>query len=142
MSLGRRLRRLTPAKLQVLALALAVLSLVRLALWVVPFGLLRRALARVRKRPARAGDSVPREWISRAVEFTAHWVPYASCLSKALAGYVLLRRFGYDGVLHLGVTGGEAERFRAHAWLECDGRVIIGGGPGEFVPLPPIEMGE
>jgi len=78
--------------------------------------------------------------IARAVEVASHLVPRSTCLTKALAAHVLLRRVGHEGVLHIGVARDEAGKFEAHAWLECQGKVIIGGGPRWFVPLPPIGM--
>jgi hypothetical protein len=51
----------------------------------------------------------------------------ADCLVQAIAAQAWLEHQGYEPRMHVGVmkdTGGE---LRAHAWLELDGRVIVGG---------------
>lgn len=60
--------------------------------------------------------------ISRALPFTWH----ASCLTQALAGWVMLTRHGAASRVRIGVALPEERRFSAHAWLECDGQVILG----------------
>ena len=42
--------------------------------------------------------------------------------------------------MRLGVAGGPGRAFEAHAWLEHEGRVLI-GGPVEarYVPLPALD---
>jgi hypothetical protein len=142
MSPLRTLRRLTPAKLRALVLAFVLVWAIRLGLWLLPFRTLRAAVARVRGRELPLWAQVPPEHIAQAIQIAGRLVPRATCLTKALAGHLLLRRSGYAGTLHIGVARDETEKFEAHAWLECEGRVIIGGGPRHFVPLPPIGMGE
>jgi len=45
----------------------------------------------------------------------------------ALAASRLLAQNGYKSTLHIGVKRTESV-FQAHAWLEYDGRAIIGSG--------------
>lgn len=49
------------------------------------------------------------------------------CLIQALAAQWLLRRTGYATTLRIGVTKKSDHELRAHAWLEYDGDIIIGG---------------
>jgi len=71
-----------------------------------------------------------------------------TCLSRALALQVLLSRHGFSSRLWLGVqrdTVGAAARgpLRAHAWLEHDGRAIIGGpAPDGYTLLGYFQAGE
>ena len=51
-----------------------------------------------------------------------------TCLAKALTGYVLYSRAGWRPVIRVGVTVHKGNRFVAHAWLEVDGSITIGGG--------------
>ncbi|MDX1530168.1 MAG: lasso peptide biosynthesis B2 protein [Rhodothermales bacterium] len=60
------------------------------------------------------------------------------CLPKALGAQVLLRREGFPTTLRIGVTRGRGDdRFLAHAWLERDGDVWVGGADSAttYVPL-------
>jgi hypothetical protein len=47
-------------------------------------------------------------------------------LTSSLAAMLLLRRKGQHSVLRIGVTRDAEQKFKAHAWLETNGRIIIG----------------
>jgi hypothetical protein len=50
-----------------------------------------------------------------------------TCLVQALAAQAMLRRRGYASELRIGVSGrGPTGAIKAHAWVECDGRVVLG----------------
>ena len=51
----------------------------------------------------------------------------ALCLARALTAQVLLEQQGCWPVLHIGVAKSEKGELQAHAWLEIDGQVVIGG---------------
>jgi hypothetical protein len=69
-------------------------------------------------------------------------MPGATCLSRALALRFLLQAAGIQSTLWIGVGRSPAVNFEAHAWLEADGRVLLGGGKGEnLTPLAAIEDG-
>jgi hypothetical protein len=53
--------------------------------------------------------------------------PDRPCLTQALAARYLLARRGVATRLHIGVARGDGGVLSAHAWLERDGRVLIGG---------------
>jgi len=43
-------------------------------------------------------------------------------------------------VIHIGITKGGGERFLAHAWVESEGKVVIGGHEIErYTPLASLE---
>jgi hypothetical protein len=50
-----------------------------------------------------------------------------------MAGACLLERGGRAATLAVGVAGGNP--FRAHAWLEYDGGVLVGDGSIPYAPL-------
>jgi len=117
-----------------------LLSAVRAGLWVVPFARLRRAVDRAAGR-RRASPSRPSvDEIVWAVRVGSRYVPAATCLTQALAARVMLGREGYDSTLRIGVARAERGALQAHAWVECDGRVVIGqtDTPTRFTPLPPL----
>jgi hypothetical protein len=120
-----------------------LLALVRVGLWVLPFKTLRRLLARM-TRPyteSPGEDQTPLERVAWAVTVASQYVPAATCLTQALVTQMLLRRRGLPASLRLGVARGAAGEFLAHAWVECQGRVVIGGGqaPARFTPFPPLD---
>ncbi len=59
----------------------------------------------------------------------ARFVPGSSCLAQALAGSRFFRSEGYQPVVRIGVLRNEDSKFRAHAWLELDGTVLLGDQP-------------
>lgn len=107
-----------------------VLNAIRFALWLLPFGKLKRQLERVLAawvcRKETAFVSVG--FIVRAVQIAARYTPGgAKCLAKALTTQILLNRYGYSHKLCIGVAKGESQQLEAHAWIEYQGRVLVGG---------------
>lgn len=53
---------------------------------------------------------------------------FRTCLVEALAAHAMLRRRGFPSELRLGVRtpGSQAASLVAHAWVECDGVVVVG----------------
>ncbi|HYD54489.1 MAG TPA: lasso peptide biosynthesis B2 protein [Gemmatimonadaceae bacterium] len=132
-----RLRRLTGAELRLLLLALPTLALVRLALWGLPSTSIVRLTRRLEAGRARGRPRAAVRDVSWAVQRSARVVPGASCLTQAIAALLLLRAQGHDATLCIGAGRTAAGDFRAHAWLERDGRVVIGGGElHDFVRFP------
>lgn len=104
---------------RLLARALADNVRARVALHFLPIERLRAWAT----RPGRGDLEIERlVWAGRAA---ARRTPFATCLSSALALQRLLARNGHDSELHIGVAG-KAGEFAAHAWLERDGRILIG----------------
>jgi hypothetical protein len=124
----RRFASLPPDDRGRFLVALPVVATVRAALWILPFGRLRSAIARlVHPRSglhARPPDEADR--IAWSVGSAARFVPKATCLTQALAGEVLLIRAGYPAKVRIGVAKDAAGKLEAHAWVESDGRVVIG----------------
>ncbi len=112
----------------------------RLGLKLLPFRLLRR-LVEALSRPTVWLPATNRFSTARivwAVELASRYVP-ATCLSRALSAQVLLARRGYPVLLHFGAVK-EGERFLAHAWLESEGLVVIGGHVLEpYIPLGTLQ---
>ena len=92
-----------------------------------PFGRLRR-VTRVLARRSRSSTRLqPRaDRIAWSVGSAARFVPRATCLTQALAGEILLRRAGYPADLRIGVATDRSGTLEAHAWIESEGRVVIG----------------
>jgi hypothetical protein len=91
-----------------------------------PFGIVRRALARGEKRIRQeTPDAFCVAKTVWAVSVASKYVPRASCLTQALAGAWLLRRKGQHAELVIGVKKTNRD-FQAHAWVVSNGRVVIG----------------
>ncbi|HVC21763.1 MAG TPA: lasso peptide biosynthesis B2 protein [Vicinamibacterales bacterium] len=93
----------------------------------------RRTRVGAPRDPARAVPIARLRW---AVLTVTQAVFPASCLVQALALQILLARHGWPSQLRLGVSSASGAPFGAHAWLECDGAVVIGAAPAGFTPLP------
>ncbi len=105
------------------------LGLVRLGLWLLPFGTWRRLLASVsRANPVGAKQGSPTAGkIVWAVDAASRYMPGgAKCLARALTAQVLMSRRGYSPQLRIGVAKGEEGQLEAHAWVESQGQVVIG----------------
>lgn len=108
-----------------LASAVLLVGMTRLALAVVPF----RHVARLSEWLARGPAWLPRQHAARVghrIVRVARWVPAASCLTQALAARVLLAWHGHAATVCYGVRAG-TPALEAHAWVEHDGRVVLGG---------------
>jgi hypothetical protein len=113
--------------------AFVTLWAVRFGLWVLPWRIVSRAPA-VTNHPS----ACPAEEWSAAVRAASRYVLSPTCLAQALALRRLLARHGRVSVLNLGVRNPPGGRLQAHAWLEADGRVILGDPGGvEYQRLHP-----
>jgi hypothetical protein len=121
----RKVVDLPPPQRRLLLEAALVLAAVRLGLLLLAFRTLRRLLARF-AQPGDPTRSNPAQ-VAWAVNLSSRWVPCSTCLVRALAAQLLLARRGYSSRLHIGAAG-DLERFRSHAWLECQGQILVGDG--------------
>lgn len=109
-----------------------ILSAIRLALWTLPFGVLRRLVIEGRPRAAGNGET-DEQSISRiawAVKLSSKYFPAATCLTQALTTLVLLKRGGGLAHLKIGVAKDDQGKLQAHAWVESNGRIVIGNLSG------------
>jgi hypothetical protein len=123
--------------------ALVAVPAVRLALWLLPFRIVRRQVGRAAARHTRRDrlQLVRADQIVWAVMAVSARVPRATCLTQALAASLLLPRYGHDATLRVGVAKDEDGRLRAHAWLESGGVTVLGEPePGAFQSLPPVAL--
>ena len=123
--------------------AYVLVWLIRSALWFLPFRVLYKWTVQFRK--GRIGDcpldgkSVYK--VVWAVSAAARRVPKATCLTQALATQILLGRRGHRTTLQLGIMKSQAGQFDAHAWVERNGRVLIGLNDtfSQLTRLSPLE---
>jgi hypothetical protein len=121
-----------------LARAAMLLLLVRIALTVLPFATAMRILGRLSRRDLDSHRPVaapgPIVW---AVEIASRALPgVRRCLVRALAARMMLARSGYAAELKFGAGKSHNGDFRAHAWLESGGRILIGEfESGSYMPM-------
>ena len=114
---------------------------VRVALWVRPFDRVREYARQLgEKRAADTSKRLSAHDLTSLVNAAACYIPRATCLTQALVADAILRRYGYAAELKIGVGRGETNRFQAHAWVELDGKVVIGDLPllDQYTPLPDL----
>lgn len=80
-----------------------------------------------------------------AVNVSSKYMPgKVKCLARALTTEFLMNRLGYYPELRIGIAKGETGKLEAHAWIESQGKVLIGQledlARFQVLPLPPIEV--
>ena len=133
-----KLRRLTGQERGLLVQAWLLLLLAAPALRFLPFStILRYCRSQQESCASRpAATPLPVLRVAWLVETAGRYCPTGtSCLKEALVLSRLLARMGIPTRLRIGV-GRQAEAFAAHAWLEQEGRAILGDrDTGEYAPL-------
>jgi hypothetical protein len=121
----------------------SLLTAIRLGLLLLPFRLLLQILERISQISAhvyRGTDAIRK--IVWTVEVSSRFMPRGvKCLARALTTKTLLNWHGYTPDLKIGVAKNDGGQLEAHAWIEYQGRVIIGNlrDLTRFIPLPSIE---
>lgn len=121
-----------------------LLGIIRIALLLLRFSIVRRLLTRLsRQFHTVSVDKVSyQKRIIWAVKVAGRrLLGDKPCLPQALTVQYLLDRMGKSTVLRIGVAKDMEDQLIAHAWVECDGEIIIGGRFSRFVytPLQPVE---
>lgn len=129
--------------------AFGLVSGVRLGLWALPFRTVQRlvdhpvvpsdALTEGGAAPLRAEHAYQRRVVGAVEAVGRRLLGDRPCLVQALVAQRLMRQGGYDSVLRIGVAK-DGRELLAHAWLEREGRVVIGGGasPVRYKRLDPV----
>ena len=133
--------RLPAVDRRLLLKVMLVVWTVRIGLWLLPFRVMRQLLAKL-GRGSVGAQMEGRALVDRvvwAVTLISGYVPAATCLTQALATKMLLDRHGYRATVRLGVARSEDGQFQAHAWVERDGVVVMGGSRSQlkhYTPFP------
>lgn len=138
MSKLSKFRALPRAQRRLLLRTAGLTAAVSLGLRLLPFATLQRWL---QPKPASPGSAPvpPRDDIVWAVTIAGRYVPGATCLVQAMVAERLLKRAGHPAQLRIGVSN--QPNFRAHAWVESDGKVLLGETEAlaEFTSLPALK---
>jgi hypothetical protein len=118
---ARRFIALDPPRKTLVLQALMLLIVTRAALRMMSLPTLRQALTLRKSR-----HDIPANLVVWAVSVVARRLPGTTCLSEAVTAEMLLRRHGRAPILRIGVKSGHLRVPDAHAWVECDGLVVMG----------------
>lgn len=137
LELVRKFVRLPGRDRAVLARTIFALGAARLATWVLPFPVGRRLLVGKRRT---AEPTVTRDQIRWAMGHAQRVIPRATCLPQALAAEALLTRGGLAADLKIGVMKTSSGGLTAHAWVESEGRIVVGDLPdlNSYTRLPSL----
>lgn len=141
LALLRKWCALAPGDRRLVREALLWFLAIRVALRLFPFARVTRwAERRHRGREDRARTAAPGQtparigWATAAV--ARRVAPPRSCLAQALTAQVMLGARGRAATIRFGAKREGAAPLDAHAWLECDGAVLVGDETrGDFVEL-------
>ncbi|MDQ6663590.1 MAG: lasso peptide biosynthesis B2 protein [Acidobacteriota bacterium] len=106
--------------------ALFAMALIRAALTLFPFATLQTSLKRLQAVNLPLLKSIPPEASIWAVKAASRYVPRVTCLTQALALESILAMQGIEARMHFGAAKSVDGRFRAHAWVESQGKIVLG----------------
>lgn len=104
------------------------LTYFRLGLWVCPSVVTKRAITDADNDTLLPDQEMDKEMLSkivRTIRRCSRYVPFASCLTQALAAKRILRSYGTESTVKIGVAAKESS-IEAHAWLEVEDKIVLG----------------
>ena len=128
-----RVLSLSGSEMLFLAHCLLVVAVVRLGLTLFSYNRLRRMVTQL-DAPHEAGIGDLRR-VAWGVAAAARLVPYASCLTQALAGQYILARQGNASKIRIGIERNTGTQLKAHAWLMSGNHIVLGGSINGFAHL-------
>ena len=106
------------------------LTTIRLGLLILPFSRLQlflKKFVRFNKVAIETERQVLPLDIARATHRSSKLcLGTVKCLAKALTVNILMSKYNYPCKLNIGVTKGKSNALEAHAWVEAEGKVIVG----------------
>ncbi len=134
---------------RLLIAALARVCCVRLGLWVLPFRVMKERVEKITSSAASSsGQPVTQNLrvvlrVASSVRRASRYVPAATCLTQALATQILLARRGQVSNLRIGVSKGQEGELKAHAWVESEGKIVMGNRSNllGYAVLSPMNSG-
>lgn len=121
--------------------ATLLLLFTRMALIILPFRSVLKLSDRIEPRAREPGEQRDLSTMVWAVTAVGDRLfPNSPCLTQAVIIHRLFLRNGQSAELRIGVRKDQKGKFEAHAWVESEGEVVIGGNALSkgFVPLPPV----
>jgi hypothetical protein len=131
------------SKRRLLIATFLLLNSIRIGFLLVKFSLLQKLLEKFSTfHPDKSTNStISIDQIIWAINVSTHLSPgQAKCLARALTAHTLMKRQGYNPTLQIGVIKNSEEEFQAHAWLEYQGKIVVGQLPDmeKYSTLHPV----
>jgi hypothetical protein len=129
MRLLRSFLRLSGEDKRILIQVTLLLAAIRTGLSLLPYRVVQRLVVQLSTRGRlRNADVHYRRRVLRAVRAAGrHLLGQKPCLTQALAVQWLFNRIGYPTNLRIGVAKDHTGKLLAHAWVEHEGKIIMGG---------------
>lgn len=107
--------------------AYLLLNLIRLSLFFLPFQRLKKLLEDLSRFQKKINSPITARFIASAIHYSARLSPgKVMCLAKALTTNTLMNIYDLPCQFNIGVAKSENNHLEAHAWVEVEGRVIVG----------------
>lgn len=137
--------KLTSDERLLLIKAAFLLGVIRVGLKLLPFQRLRYLLAELSQPVPKwqEKEQISLEKVVWAIYVVSPYISGVRCLAQALATQVMLGRRSYPCELRIGFVRGKNGQMSAHAWVESQGKVAIGGTGNmtRYIPVPIQEVG-
>nr|WP_319374717.1 lasso peptide biosynthesis B2 protein [uncultured Methanobacterium sp.] len=112
--------------------------IIRIMIWIFPFHSVQKRVQKiVANSNPHINHSMPMSQLRLMILVAARYVPRATCLIQALAGFILFSKYGYSTSIKIGVLTENGE-FEAHAWLEHNDSVVLGESEKGFKTIMDI----
>ena len=140
MELLLKFTRLSQIERILLVKAVTLMAVIRIGLLVIPFKRLYRLVSEAGKKNSGRHNSDP-EYQKHVVYAISRASKYFhgnnTCLIQSVVGLYLLEKNGISTKLCIGVVKNDSGGLCAHAWVESNGKIIIGGtkSPLNFMTL-------
>lgn len=118
-----------------------LLWIVRIMLWILPFSYIQKISGDLTVNHDKKSKShnISLNKILYSVDITSKYVPLCTCLTRALAAQILLKRENYNSNIKIGVLKDNG-KLDFHAWLEVDNKIVLGESETEYIQL--LDLGE
>jgi Transglutaminase-like superfamily len=127
MSRVRKFFRLPHGERWLLLKAALLLGAIRIGLRLLAFQTLKQLLDSA-SQPRSASEFSSDQIVWAVIAASRYVLGDKPCLVQALAVQLLLKRRGYPASLRIGVARKGRGELQAHAWVESEDSVVIGGG--------------
>lgn len=104
---------------------------IRIMIWLFPFSTVQRKVQNIATKYPSSNHTITASRLRILIVSTSRYVPQATCLVQALAGYIVFSKYGYNTAIKIGVLTENGE-FEAHAWLELGEKVVLGESEKNF----------
>ena len=106
--------------------AIVLVEVFRISLLIFPLKIVQQFVDSVTQKLSKP-KTMPQEKISWCVKTVGNYIfGPKSCLPIALAAEILLKENGYPAIINIGVHKGDEIKLEGHAWVESEGKIIVG----------------